>query len=173
MAAYRIIADGTRDFQLLAADGTALAALHYSEWFSFKAVATLADGSSFRLEPKGFWGTTIELKDQDKVLLNFKMNWDGNIIIKSRLDDGNQAFVFKSKSMRKGEYALRGRNEQELLVVKPDFQWSKLNYNYTLTSTEELEASDSKVLLLLTVLHCANYYMTMMSSAVTTIIAVS
>ncbi|UPL47890.1 hypothetical protein [Hymenobacter sublimis] len=171
MAAYRILANGTRDFELLAADGTALGALHYSEWFSFKAVATLADGSAFQLEPKGFWGTTIELKDHDKVLLNFKMNWDGNIILKSKLNDSSHAFVFKTKSMLKSEYVLRGRNEQELLVVKPDFEWSKFNYNYTFTTTEEFEASDSKALLLLTVLHCANYYMTMMSSAVTTMIA--
>ena len=98
MADYRVTANNTRDFQLLA-DEQALGTLHYTEWFSLKAVLTLPDAAAFQIEPKGVWGTTIELKDQQTVLLNFKMNWKGTIVIKqkdaynttsvTKLDGGN------------------------------------------------------------------------------------
>jgi hypothetical protein len=163
MPDYKVLATGSKEFQLVA-DDRVLGHLRYPEWFSLKAVITLADGSSFPIEPRGFWGTTIELKDQQNVLLNFKMHWDGKIILKSKLD-GSRALVFKSKSLLKGSYELQDKHEQELLVVQPDFQWKKLNHNYTISTTELLEDYQAKELLLLTTVHCANYYMMMTAAA--------
>ncbi|QJX45505.1 hypothetical protein HMJ29_00540 [Hymenobacter taeanensis] len=163
MTEYTVQANGSKEFQLLA-NGTVLGHLRYTEWFSLKAVITLANGMSFQIEPRGFWGTTIELKDQEKVLLTFKMHWAGKIIIKSRLD-GNKALVFKNKSVLKNTYVLQDKDEQELLLVQPDFHWIKLNHDYTISATELFEQLNAKELLLLTTVHCANYYMMMVASA--------
>lgn len=163
MPDYQVAANGTRDF-VLAANGQTLGTLHYTEWFSFKAVLTLADGAAFQIEPKGFWGTTIEVKDEQAVLLNFKMNWGGNILIKSKLT--SRAFLFKQKSLLKSTFVLLDKEERELLLVQPSFKWSSFNHDYSLTSTPEFEMLDSKALLLLTTIHCANYYMTMVAAAV-------
>jgi hypothetical protein len=165
MPEYKVLANGSKDFQLLA-DGQVLGHLRYTEWYSLNAVVTLADGSAFSIEPRGIWGTTLELKDQHKkVLLSFKMHWDGKIIIKSRLD-GSRALVFKSKSLLKGTYELQDKHAEELLVVQPDYQWKKLNPHYTIFTTDLLEGFDAKELLMLTTIHCANYYL-MMAAAVT------
>lgn len=163
MPEYNVLATGSKEFQLLA-DGQVLGHLHYPEWFSLKAVITLPDGSSFPIEPRGFWGTTIELKSEQQVLLTFKMHWDGKIILKSKLD-GSRALVFKNKSVLKGTYELQDKDKQELLLVQPNFQWRQLNHNYTITTTELLEEFRAKELLLLTTVHCANYYMTMVAAA--------
>ncbi|ALD20459.1 hypothetical protein [Hymenobacter sp. DG25A] len=162
MADYNVTANGTRDFQLLE-DGKLLGALHYTEWFSFEAEVTLADNSSFQIKPKGVWGTTIEFKDQQKVLLDFKMHWNGTIVIKSKFN--GKAFLFKQKSMLKNTFVLIDKNEQELLAVQPAFKWSSFNYDYTLSATEEFEALEMKAFLLLTTVHCANYYMTMVAAS--------
>ncbi|WP_303311821.1 hypothetical protein [Hymenobacter sp. BT730] len=163
MADYNVTANGTRDFQLLA-DGKLLGALHYTEWFSLKAVLKLTDNSTFQIEPRGVWGTTIELKDQQTVLLNFKMHWNGTIVIKSKFN--RKAFLFKQKSMLKNTFVLQDKDEQELLVVQPAFKWSSFNYDYTLSTTEEFEVLEMKAFLLLTAVHCANYYMTMVAASV-------
>lgn len=170
MAEYTVTASGNQEFQLLANDNL-VGTLRYPQWYSIKAGITLANGSTFQVEPRGFWGTTIELKDEQTVLLTFKMNWKGDIIIKSKLDESAKAFVFKSKSVLKHTYALQDKEERELLVIQPDFQWSKLNYNYTIFTTEHFAEVKSQVLLLLMAIHCANYFMTMMATMTTLIVA--
>ena len=72
--------DVTKDEQLLGK-------LNYQSWFKFNADVEMANGSTFPVEPKGFWGTTIECKDREKVLLKFKMNWNGAIVIQTFFND--------------------------------------------------------------------------------------
>ncbi|MBC6698267.1 hypothetical protein [Hymenobacter sp. BT190] len=165
MADYQVKSDSTRTFTLREA-GTVLGELTYTEWFSFKASLTLPGGVSLQIEPKGFWGTTIELKEQAEVRLSFKMHWNGNILLKSRLGGVNQAFVLKNRSMLKNEYVLLHKSGQELLLIRPDFKWNSANYDYTISSTEEFEALAAKHVLLLIAVHCTNYYLTMMTSTV-------
>ncbi|MCB2409098.1 hypothetical protein [Hymenobacter lucidus] len=169
MAEYQATATDTKVFQLLSEE-TVVGMLQYTEWYTFKAAAALADGSSFQITPKGFWGTTIELKDQDKVLLSFKMNWDGSIIIKSRLTADGRAFVVKSKGTFKQSFVLLDKDGQELVVVKPGYKWNKISPEYQISTTDSFEELAAKHLLLLTTVHCINYYMTM---AVSTILMAS
>lgn len=111
------------------------------------------------------------MKGPAGVLYTFKMNWSGEILIKSKVDA--KAFVLKNKSLFKNAFVLHDKHEQELLVVQPDFKWSKLNHDYHLTTTEALGPPDAKALLLLVAVHCANYYMTMVSTSLATVVAVS
>jgi hypothetical protein len=50
-------------------------------------------------------------------------------------------------------------------------QWSKLNYNYTISTTELYEEVESQAVLLLIAIHCANYNMTMMATMTTLLVA--
>ncbi|TGE27962.1 hypothetical protein [Hymenobacter metallicola] len=168
MAHYLIKSTDTRTFTLVA-NAAVLGELKYTEWFTFKAVLSLTNGPLLRIEPRGFWGTTIELKDQEEtVLLSFKMHWNGNIVLKSRLGGVNNAFVLKNQSVLKGSYVLLDKKEQELLTILPDFKWNKTNYDYTVTSSELFESLPQKDILVLLAVHCTNYYMTMASSVIVT-----
>ncbi|TGE23705.1 hypothetical protein E5K00_00390 [Hymenobacter aquaticus] len=170
MAQYLIKSTDKRTFTLLA--GAAVRGeLKYTKWFSFKAVLALAEGPTFRIEPRGRWGTTIEVKNGESVVLSFRMHWEGSIVLKSRLGGENRAFVLKSQGVAKTRYVLLDKDKRELLVIEPDYQWNKTNHDYTVSSTELFEALADKDALVLTAIHCANYYMTMMSSLMTTVIA--
>lgn len=166
MAEYLVKSTNTRTFTLMA-DAAVLGELKYKEWFSFKATLTLADGRALQIEPKGFWGTTIELKEQGAVVLSFRMNWDGSIVLKSRLGEESHAFVLKSRSLLKNSYVLLDKKGRELLAIQPDFKWSSVNYDYTISSTELFEALAAKDTLVAMAIHGTNYYMTMMTSALT------
>ncbi|MBO0360646.1 hypothetical protein J0X19_21985 [Hymenobacter sp. BT186] len=166
MAEYHVTADDTRCFRLR--EGARLVGqLTYPSWFSFEATLTLAtEPTPFAVQPKGFWGTTIELRQHDTTLLRFKMGWNGNIILQSTFPGhAPQDFVFRQKGLFKSHYLLTDAEGQELLVVQPDFKWSKFTYEFALTSTAALETHPSKDVLLLLAVHCANYYITMMSAA--------
>jgi hypothetical protein len=167
MASYTIKSNSTTKFTLTA-DDKELGALQYEKWFSFKAVITLANYSSYSVEPKGFWGTTIELKQSEKVLLKFKMDWKGNIILQTYFDNTERDFLFKQKDFFKGSYVLLDKEERKLLLMQPDFKWNRLNYDYQVSSTEEFEAFPFKDIMLLAVVHCANYYMSMMTTVIAT-----
>ncbi|WBA43686.1 hypothetical protein [Hymenobacter canadensis] len=165
MADYQVKSHSTRTFTLREADAV-LGELTYTEWFSFKALLNLSDSPPLQIEPKGFWGTTIELKEQGEVLLSFKMHWNGNILLKSRMGGVNQTFVLKSRSLLKNEYVLLNKADQQLLLIRPDFRWNSANYDYTISSNEDFEALAAKHVLLLIAVHCTNYYLTMMTSTV-------
>lgn len=134
----------------------------YKSWFNFNAVIELADHQSYQIEPKGFWGTTIELKDNEKVLLKFRMNWNGEIIVQTYFDGIKESFVCKHRGIFKDSFVLTDKVGMELLVMKPQFKWNLLNYEYQISTCDDFEQYPNKEILLLTSLHCANYYMSMM-----------
>ena len=165
MKAYKVKSEDARYFSLLK-DGMEIGRLNYEKWFSFKAELTLGQTETYQVEPQGFWGTTIELKQNEKILLDFKMNWNGSIIINTRFDDTERDFVFKQKGVLKSIYVLLDADGQELLAIEPDFKWSKFNYDYDITTTDEFDDFRFNELLILVAIHAANYYMAMMAAVI-------
>ena len=163
MKEYKVKSEDTKHFSLSINDQE-IARLIYEKWFSLKAEMILEGAITYQIEPKGFWGTTIELKQNEKLILNFKMNWSGNIIINSHFDEIERDFILKHKGIFKDTYILLSKEEEELLVIKPDFKWNKFNYDYNITTTDHFDTLSFNTILLLTTIHCVNYYMTMMSS---------
>ncbi|WP_460503022.1 hypothetical protein [Hymenobacter agri] len=145
---------------------TRIGALNYESWFSFKADIALADYRHYAVRPKGFWGTTIEVKDpQEQVLLDFKMNWKGQILIRTHFNGVEDFYLLKHKGLFKNVCVLCHGEETELLHIVPDFKWTKLRVDYQLEAAEAFEQLPHKELLLLTAIHCTNYYLTMLTAA--------
>lgn len=163
MKEYKVKSKDTKHFSLSINDQE-IGRVIYEKWFSLKAEITLEGAITYQIEPKGFWGTTIELKQNEKLILNFKMNWSGNIIINSHFDEIERDFILKHKGIFKDSYILLSKEEEELLIIKPDFKWNKFNYDYNITTTDHFDTLSFNTILLLTTIHCVNYYMTMMSS---------
>lgn len=164
MKEYKVKSEDTKHFSLTINDQE-IGRLKYEKWFSFKAEMILEGIGTYQIEPKGFWGTTIELKQNENILLNFKMNWNGSIVINSRLDETERDFILKHKGLFKSSYVLLSKEEEELLVIQPDFKWSKFNYDYNISTTDLFDNLSFDVTLILTTIHCVNYYMTMVSTA--------
>ena len=138
--------------------------LSYKNWYSFKASIELADNSTYQIEEKGFWGTTIELKHNEKLLLNFKMNWNGEIVVQTYFNDFEKGYIFKQRGVFKESFTLIDQEGIELLVMKPHLKWNKMNYEYQITTSDTFETFSNKEILLMNSLHCANYYMSMMGA---------
>lgn len=161
MAEYYAKSNDSLSFELINNDKLT-GKITYKSWFNFNAVIELEDHQSYQIEPRGFWGTTIELKDNEKVLLKFRMNWNGEIIVQTYFDGVKESFVFKHRGIFKDSFVLTDKIGTELLVMKPHFKWNLLNYEYQINTSDEFENYPNNNILLLTSLHCANYYMSMM-----------
>lgn len=135
--------------------------LIYKNWFKFNAEINILN-SKYQIEPKGFWGTTVEVKDGENVILKFTMNWDGNILLQTYFNKIEKDYIFKHSGFFKESFILTDQKNNELLVMKPKFKWNSLKYEYEITTSVIFETFEEKDILLLNSLHCANYFMAMM-----------
>lgn len=140
--------------------------LIYTSWFKFNAVIEIAHGQTYQVEPKGFWGTTIELKDDERVLLKFRMNWNGEIVVQTYFDGIKNGYLFKHRGIFKESFVLTDQDGVELMIIKPHLKWTSMNYEYQINTSDAYETLPEKEIVLINALHCANYYMSMMAAAV-------
>lgn len=165
MTEYHAKSKNSLTFNVTKADQL-IGKLSYKSWFKFNAVIELANNSTYQIEPKGFWGTTIEIKDGEKLLLNFKMNWNGEIVIQTYFNDFEKGYIFKHRGFFKESFILIDHEGIELLVMKPHLKWNTMNYQYHITTFEAFETLFNKEILLINSLHAANYYMSVMMAGV-------
>jgi hypothetical protein len=137
--------------------------LSYQSWFKFDALLQMANNLTYPIKPKGFWGTTIELKDHENVLLKFTMNWQGDIVLQTYFNNQEEGYLFKHRGIFKESFILLDQEGIVLLEMKPHLKWSKMNYEYQLITSDYFDSFSHKELLILTSLHCANYYMSMIA----------
>ena len=162
MSQYKTNSTNSKNFNLTF-ENQSIGALIYKKWYSFNAEISIVEGKTYQLEPVGFWNSKIELKDGEKKLLEFKMSWKG-IIIKTFFENEQKSYLLKLKGLLSNKFILIDTDNKELLAAETDFKWNKLNMDYNIETTNELENLPNKELLLLTILHCINYYMTMIVS---------
>jgi len=164
MTEYKVKSKNSLIFELVEKE-TLIGTLTYKSWFRFNAEVEILH-SKFQIEPKGFWGTTIELKEGEKILLKFRMNWNGGIVIQTYFNEVKSGYIFKHRGIFKESFVLADENGTELLVTKPDLKWSTLNYEYQITTSDSFDTFFEKEILLMISLHCANYYMSMMTAGI-------
>ncbi|ADB36124.1 hypothetical protein [Spirosoma linguale] len=163
MGQYSANSTNSRNF-ILTFDNEKLGELIYQKWYSFAAEILMSNGKEYTLEPKGFWDSTVELKEGEVTLLKFKMGWKG-IIIKTYFDNEEKHFLLKLKGLLGNKFVLLNNENEELMAAETDFKWSKLNFDYTIETSPKFDNFSNEKLLLLTVLHCINYYITVIVAA--------
>ena len=164
MSIYQTKADSLLSFDMTK-EGRSIGKLEYKRWFRYNAVITTSN-SSYQLEPKGFWGTRIELKDGEKTLMKLSMNWKGEIAVQTYFNDREEDYNLKHRGVFKESFILTNEEGTELLVMKPHLKWTKLNYDYQISTSDAFEASANKELLLMASLYGANYYMSSIMSSI-------
>lgn len=161
MGQYKANATNCQNFNLTF-ENQKIGELVYKKWYSFTAEILMTGGEKFKLEPIGFWDSKIELRDDTKTILEFRMGWKG-ILIKTQLNGKEETFLLVLKGLLSNKFVLLDTDKEELMVAETDFKWSKLNFDYSIETTQSFDNFDKKELLLLTILHCINYYVAYIS----------
>lgn len=135
----------------------------YNNWFKFDAEIEIGN-KKYQVEQKGFWGTTIALKENEDTLVEFKMNWSGEVVLHALFEEIEKGYMFKHKTLFKESFALIDQDGTELLILKPHLKWNSMQYEYYISTSDEFELLPNKVILLMSSLHCANYYKSLTTS---------
>lgn len=163
MALYKANSTNSRNFKVTL-ENQEIGELLIKKWYSFDADLIMSDGKNYQLITKGFWDSKVELIDGSETLLDFKMGWKG-IVIKTYFDNQERYYLLKLQGFINSKFILIDDSDQELSVASTDFKWLTLNFNYDIETSASFDQLRNRDLLLMTMLHCMNYYISYLSAA--------
>lgn len=131
--------------------------LIYDNIFSYKASA-IYGSNEYKITPKGFFSTSISVTKHDIEVASMQMNWKGHIILSFQ---NGQQYILKAAGTFLNKYILEDKEGKNLMLLNPDFNWSKFNYNYTISYDDKPQ----DILLVLLAVYGANYYIAAMSGS--------
>ena len=140
-----------RSFELFDESETSLWKIVYPKWYSTKAEIHIGS-KIFKTDTKGFWTTSVEVTEYERVLLKFKMDWKGNIIMTS-LQDGEKHFIIKKEKWYSNILVMKDENEKVYFHLKRNFKWKDFKFHYEIALEEDLDE-----LTLLSIIHVVNYF---------------
>lgn len=147
-------------------NGESKGQLIFKNAFSSTAEIRLGSEAPYHFTPKGFWGSTIELRKEDALIAKLKMNWNGQMIIKTYQQDKVCDYALTHLGFFKNSFLLSNRDKQELVHVSLDSKWNMHKANYEFQCADCFQDEYRSDLLLFIVLYCAKYYYTQMSAAI-------
>lgn len=163
MALYKANSTNSRNFNVTL-ENQEIGELLIKKWYSFDADLIMSDGKNYQLITKGFWDSKVELIDGSQTILDFKMGWKG-IVIKTYFDNQERYYLLKLQGFINSKFILIDDSDQELSVASTDFKWLTLNFNYDIETSASFDQIRNRDLLLMTMLHCMNYYISYLSAA--------
>lgn len=163
MSQYLVKSIDQKNYSLLQNE-IELSSLAYTNW-TLTELEIIINNSIFEIKPKGFWGTTKELKLNDTLILSIKLDWKGNMILHFEGENEENDFLFKRNGIFSNSYVLQNSQDDILLEIKPDFKWNKLKFEFNIETNDILENMNNKYLLIMCTLFCTKQFIRMASSA--------
>lgn len=133
--------------------------LDYGTLFSCEVEIKLANTDRYVLKPNGFFGTSTLVTQNDKIMAELRMNMKGQIVISFK---GGDEFIFKNTGIFHNKFVIENRDSEKIAQYEPSLNWTKLNYNYTIS--HNLKSEDH--LFVLIGVYASNYYIAAMSGLV-------
>ena len=144
----------TKTFELI--DGSEkLGQINYDSLFSYKAHIVVGN-DEYKINPIGIFSTTIAVTKNDLEVANMQMNWKENITISLK---NGQEYILKATGTFGNKYVNEDKDQQKILLLDPDFNWSKFSYNYNIS----FDNKPQDILLVLLTTYSANYYLSAMA----------
>lgn len=86
------------------------------------------------------------------------MNWRGHIVFTFQ---DEQEFILKAKGTFFNKYIIENKDGEKLIQFDPAFNWSKFDYNYSIT----YDKKPQDILFVLLGIYASNYFIASMSGA--------
>ncbi|GAB2777718.1 hypothetical protein GCM10027275_21170 [Rhabdobacter roseus] len=144
-----------KTFELLDSSGN-LGYIIYDGLLSSKATILVGE-DNYKIIPLGILSTSISVTKNGAEISTLEMNWKGNITI---LFENGQKFIVKATGSFRDKFVLEDEDQQQILLLNPDFNWITFNYNYSVL----YDNKSQDLLLILLATYAANYYTAAMAS---------
>jgi hypothetical protein len=145
---YRVLTALENDIQL--------GRIIYTKWYSGNnAEITVGENTLYKIVPKGFWQSKLEVVQGDVVVLTTASKFVGYTI--SRPIDNERAYSFKYRGFLKNGYKLVNYKDEVLLEISPNFSWKKVYPGFTIACADSFGNDDFERLLIMMSVHfCRN-----------------
>lgn len=150
-----------KSFQLTE-NGQLLGELIYEDLFFLNAEIKLASLDVFKINPVGFFQTSINVRKNETEIAKLVMNWRGEIVI--TYQDG-QEYILKLNKFFFGKYIIENKKKEKIIQFDPKFNWREFNYSYNIAYNIEDDNKPKDALLLLIGVYAVNYFIACMSGA--------
>lgn len=142
----------SRNFELFDENEVLLGKIVYPKWYSTNAEIHI-NSKIFKILSKGFWTTSLEVLEYEKVILKFKMSWSGNIVV-TDFNNGERLFQINKEKWYNDVFEMKDEADKTMLKIKRIFKWKDFKYYY------EIVLGDESLLpiTILGVLHVVNYF---------------
>lgn len=129
--------------------------LKYKNWFSSTA-KTEFNNLEIEIKPKNIWNTSFDIYHNGIDVGDITFNWKSNAIITINEDK----YLFKAIGLWDLKFELLNENEDRIFLIKPNYKWKKLKYDYEIELTSETYELNRQIELLIYVGFGANLHMT-------------
>ena len=138
--------------------------LQYKNYFSSKAEFILHDHSRYFVSPKSFWSNTIEVKKEDAVVLDIKMNWKGQLGIVMHHRGRDLNLILKHQGFFKKGFTLLDQDHHEVALIHNNSTWNPQSSTGTIQTLKPFDEVHSGPVLLLAILYGVQHYYKQMSA---------
>ena len=148
---FQLTATSSRgNSDVIDATGVTLTTLHYEDWFSSTASATVA-GRPVQIKTRNIWQSNFDILIGGIDRGDLMSNWKGHIIIKFVAENGVPcSFLLKAKGFWQQHFVLENEQGASVLEMHPSFKWQNMHYNYAVQFPENEFSPFDRQLLLVT-----------------------
>lgn len=133
----------------------------YTKWYSGnRAEISIDQNAVYRLEPKGFWQTQVDVFKDEVLVTTINSKFTGYII--TRPIDPERSYRFKYKGFFKNGYVLVNYKDEVLLEIAANFSWKKMYPGYSVICSDGFGNDVFEKLLLML---CVHFSRTMQNAA--------
>jgi hypothetical protein len=144
----KVIERESKNYDLMAEDGTFLGTLEFQGWFESKASITTQFGEFYDLVTVGFWTSKVEVRIGGDLFAELKRNWMGQVIIDIMGNDIEKDFIVKPKGFWRNRYVLQDRFENDIITLLPNYEWfGKTHYSIEINPEFQSQANETMILL--------------------------
>ena len=121
----------------------------------FSSIAKLVDSNNqtFELRSLNFLHYKFEVDSDGKRLLTMKKKWRGNYGIHTFFNSGNEEYNFRHKGFFNGRYILLDKDDRELAVLRLNFIWKSLKYEYDIAINDSFKRRPQYFLLIVIMIY--------------------
>ena len=141
----------SKKYVLKSDDDAFLGSLTFENWLASKASITTQFGEFYDIATKGFWGTSIGVTKDNVELSELKMNWKGEIVIDMSANGKGADYLLKSHNLWMTQFCLQSRDKKEIMIITPDYKWSKWHYNFKIEVNPDFEGVADEMLVLISI----------------------
>lgn len=141
--------------------GHTIGQIRYENYVYIRAEVFLSEFEKYEIKPKGAFGTSLSVVENNNEIAQLTMTWNGKILISF---SNRNEYIIKLNNFFSNQFFVENKQGEKLILIKSKFNWETFQYRYDIESNidHQFVNSENKLLLMLGV-YAVNYFISTLS----------